>query len=507
MAVKVATFEQIANILTQLSTNYSGIVNSYYNIFFNPTPMDVPLQMYNDEGTLVEVLVPNRAKDKSYIYNGSGSPEGMQVASVGSVYQDLVGGSLYIKQFGNDSFGWTKFVNLDKLEEILKQGNGSPESVVAAGKGVLYIDVVNSGLYIKTTSTGNSGWMLISTNTDLLANTDLSNLTSVGLTQFADPDLSNLSSAGMIKFNEKEDASNKINKISEDTQSSAYYPTTKAVYEFVEEEVNKRATRALDNLEDEGKWDHFINYNQVRDCIKYAPNGLPTIADASGQSFIIPEGTVFLGAAGVDPNECKVNRVSDPLPATITFSLVEDGEYITDPDTDYVVLYDLDSSTIRYTKASTFYIQKDAPETFEGIWFCNDYVDNTKGNMYYYATTEEGVSSWVPHVMTEILRFSTDTNKAPKPDFIQYPPLTVLTDADLYEKLQWGYLRGDIKNQRDLINEFNKKLTVNADNLSNEGKKVFDGAWVSSNIDLDAPNTDLGEYEIDLSSCVALHDV
>ena len=181
MAIELATFEQIATILSQLATNYSNIFVDYFDIFYSPDPKNVTLQYYDETGKLNTITIPNRAMDRAYILNGSGQPEGFVSGQAGALYQDLTNGDVYIKQVSaSDVNGWQKIICLADLENSISKGAGSPEGVVVRNKGALYIDTNASSMYIKSSSTGNTGWELISIDTSALANTDLSNLTPLG---------------------------------------------------------------------------------------------------------------------------------------------------------------------------------------------------------------------------------------------------------------------------------------------------------------------------------------
>lgn len=158
--IKVATYEQIATLLAQLQTNYSNIANSYYDIFYNTVPMDVNLQLYDDQGNLQKYLIPNRAKDFRYMRNGQGSPEGAVSAPIGTVYQDTLNGDLYIKQIGDSFVGWTL---VNKEDDSVLKGQGAPDGNVTAPKGKLYVDTEDGALYIKHSGYSNTGWALIST--------------------------------------------------------------------------------------------------------------------------------------------------------------------------------------------------------------------------------------------------------------------------------------------------------------------------------------------------------
>ena len=181
MAIELATFEQIATILSQLATNYSNIFVDYFDIFYSPDPKNVTLQYYDETGKLNTITIPNRAMDRAYILNGSGQPEGSVSGQAGALYQDLTNGDVYIKQVSaSDVNGWQKIICLSDLENSITKGVGSPEGVVVRNKGALYIDTNASSMYIKSSSTGNTGWELVSVDTSALANVDLSNLSPLG---------------------------------------------------------------------------------------------------------------------------------------------------------------------------------------------------------------------------------------------------------------------------------------------------------------------------------------
>ena len=201
MAIELATFEQIATILTQLGTNYSNLFTDYFNIFYSNEPMDVTLQYYDEAGALQTITIPNRAKDRRYILNGEGAPEGSVSGQAGALYQDLLNGNVYIKQVSaSDVNGWEKIISAEDLSEFISKGSGSPEGIVSKSKGALYIDMTNSVLYVKKSATGTEGWEAITVDTSNLANVDLSNLSNLGEMHFANVDLSNLSLTGQNRF-------------------------------------------------------------------------------------------------------------------------------------------------------------------------------------------------------------------------------------------------------------------------------------------------------------------
>lgn len=153
----IATYEQIATLLSQLTTNYNAIISNYYNMFYNTTPMDITLSLYTADGELVTYTIPNRAKDFNYVRNGSGNPEGTVQAPVGTIYQDTTNGILYIKEVGTDQNGWNRVGG----DVYIESGVGSPEGSLSRARGSMYVDTQGANLYIKTTDYGKTGWLNI----------------------------------------------------------------------------------------------------------------------------------------------------------------------------------------------------------------------------------------------------------------------------------------------------------------------------------------------------------
>lgn len=102
----VRTLEDVVNLLTILFTNLNNQNEIYYDMFLNPTPMDLELERYDENGELVTVVLANRAKDRISALSGSGSPNGVKVAPIGSLYIDTSAGDLYFKASGTDAYGW-----------------------------------------------------------------------------------------------------------------------------------------------------------------------------------------------------------------------------------------------------------------------------------------------------------------------------------------------------------------------------------------------------------------
>ena len=251
--ITVPTFEQIEVILTKLATNYSEIASVFYDIFYNEEPKDVTFQMFDENGELKSYTIPNRAKDMQLLKNGSGTPEGNITGSMGTLYQDTENAELFIKETPAGNEGWVQVATEDYLNNIFLRGLGSPEGSVTASKGVLYIDANEASLYIKSTITGNTGWILLAIDVDVtnLANVDLSNLSVEGqavlnqranvdlnnlsvegqavLNQRANISLSNLSTTGQAILNAKENVSNKVTTVSASSTDNQY-PTAKCLY-------------------------------------------------------------------------------------------------------------------------------------------------------------------------------------------------------------------------------------------------------------------------------------
>lgn len=286
MALTVATYEQILTILNQLAENYTNLFDVYYEMFYDVNPQDVVLKIFDENGQQKTISLPNRAKDRTYMLNGNGDPNGVTSASRGSIYQDLTNGVLYINIDGTVN-GWAKLVSTPELDQIIMQGPSSPEGNVTAGKGTLYSDTRKGMLYIKTTEAGNQGWINVSAAFEDIANNDLSNLTEEGESHFATPSLDNLSETGKNrfanlslsnlnptgkgKFDEKENLSNKTTSITSES-TDTQYPTAKAVYDKVESiipDLTDQEGKFLTNNGTELSWGEVEVETIPVGCIQY----------------------------------------------------------------------------------------------------------------------------------------------------------------------------------------------------------------------------------------------
>lgn len=121
----VRTMEDVVNLLMVLFTNLNNQNETYYDMFLNPTPMDIPLERYDENGELVTVYHPNVAKMRLSIYSGDSDPNGKQTAAQGSFYINTTNYDLFYKGYGNDSNGWFLLWSIRNLDYLSPTGNAS----------------------------------------------------------------------------------------------------------------------------------------------------------------------------------------------------------------------------------------------------------------------------------------------------------------------------------------------------------------------------------------------
>jgi hypothetical protein len=108
--------------LAELLTNTVNMSSVFYDIFLDPNPKDVELQMFDDNNELITVVIPNRAKDREDAsLSGEGSPEGVIKAPIGTVYIDKLTSTIYYKVSGEaeDSNGWAPTISQAYLSTFL----------------------------------------------------------------------------------------------------------------------------------------------------------------------------------------------------------------------------------------------------------------------------------------------------------------------------------------------------------------------------------------------------
>ena len=107
--------------LCELLSNTLNMTSKFYDIFLNPTPMDVELEQYNEDNELVKVVIPNRAKDRILTKFGEGSPEGVVQAVMGTMYIDTDASEVYIKVSGDDEYGWIPMSSEENIIPIIRK--------------------------------------------------------------------------------------------------------------------------------------------------------------------------------------------------------------------------------------------------------------------------------------------------------------------------------------------------------------------------------------------------
>ena len=123
------TLKQIQSQLAVLETSYADLIRTYYNMFYNPTPMDISIKIYNDDGELETITVPNRAKDNTATVVYNGSPEGVLEATLGTICLDKINKTLWYKTEQYGTSGWKEIksdANWENGIDYLKpNGDGS----------------------------------------------------------------------------------------------------------------------------------------------------------------------------------------------------------------------------------------------------------------------------------------------------------------------------------------------------------------------------------------------
>lgn len=96
----------IAENLTELLQNSVNMTSVFYDIFLNPEPMYVELTQIGANGEVITISIPNRAQDMILASIGTGSPEGVVEAGPGHIYVDSETLTCYVKATGEGNTGW-----------------------------------------------------------------------------------------------------------------------------------------------------------------------------------------------------------------------------------------------------------------------------------------------------------------------------------------------------------------------------------------------------------------
>lgn len=453
MAIELATFEQIATILTQLGTNYSNLFTDYFNIFYSNEPMDVTLQYYDETGALQTITIPNRAKDRRYILNGEGAPEGSISGQAGALYQDLLNGNVYIKQVSaSDVNGWEKIIALNELEGYISKGAGTPEGRILREKGALYIDTNTSSLYVKDSVSGNTGWILVSADTSVLANRDLSNLTSEG--ENVVKSLADLAIAANATVQGKEEKDNKVQELTSGS-TEAEYPSAKATYDFVKEETQVLANTDLSNITSAGKA-LFIGSDKWSNGVLEAS----TPPTHSGNDILLSSGTKLLCASDNSKKNIEVT-----IPASPIYNVTVSGA-----DIRGVVFYNNTLNELEVYKENLFYTQISTPPSPEegenALWY--DYVNNEYNSF--------SSNNWLKQVGTVIASFVTDSSG----DVIEFTPCITSSVASMNDL---RILKSKVDGTAEDLG--NKVSTLNAliDPIIQTGSLAANGLYIVTTVD------------------------
>jgi hypothetical protein len=90
---------------------------------------------------------------------GSVAPDSVVVADIGSTYRRTDTGASYIKTSASGtSGGWSLAAGSPDPDLDVVTGTGSPEGVVTAGAGTVYVRTDVSQIWLKSTGAGNTGW-------------------------------------------------------------------------------------------------------------------------------------------------------------------------------------------------------------------------------------------------------------------------------------------------------------------------------------------------------------
>lgn len=131
----VRTLEDIINVLAVLYNNMEAISRNYYDIFLNSQAMEVPVTLYDENGSLVLRKIPNVASYKSSVKQGTVDPEGVEMGGIGAFYINTVSQTLFYKATdesnnGTSVDGWIKvcspyenFLQVDGEGTLLKNLN------------------------------------------------------------------------------------------------------------------------------------------------------------------------------------------------------------------------------------------------------------------------------------------------------------------------------------------------------------------------------------------------
>lgn len=117
MANNEIDYDIIQRQLAILMTNSVAYSSKLYDMFVSTTPMDIEFNVWTSVDHFETITVPNRAKGNIPASYGSGSPEGVVEANYGTMYLDQDDGAVYIKTTLTGNTGWLRIMTEDDLED------------------------------------------------------------------------------------------------------------------------------------------------------------------------------------------------------------------------------------------------------------------------------------------------------------------------------------------------------------------------------------------------------
>lgn len=147
--------EQLISLLQMLFTNMNNLDKLYYDMFINTTPLTLTLERYNEDGVIESYELPNRAKDRMNILQGRGEPEKSQIAGVGTLYLDILTSNIWVKTTDSGAAGWVMLYtpsNFLKGREYM-----APDGDASGLKGLSASNLEGGIMDVRVGGTGTQG--------------------------------------------------------------------------------------------------------------------------------------------------------------------------------------------------------------------------------------------------------------------------------------------------------------------------------------------------------------
>ena len=167
----VRTLQDIVSILSILFYNMDAISRNYYNIFLDDNAREVPVELYNEDGKIVERLIPNVANYKVKAQVCDGDPNGRISGSKGTLCLDIQNQDLYYKATdpNNDGLSTREWIRLYdyNLNLLEVEGDGSKLHDLSTGqleRGVLTPERGGTGVGVSEDGTNSLFTGLVKAN-------------------------------------------------------------------------------------------------------------------------------------------------------------------------------------------------------------------------------------------------------------------------------------------------------------------------------------------------------